>query len=226
MRPYVRFFLPPVVSLLLPNLTPSNPVSFSFIQSINPRVYSSVIRNLLYGAILLNVPLLLLSFALLPSSLILSSTNILSLLASACFPAGSTPWLRYLVVADAAIVLCGGVLCGGVSCCGLLEGLARDGVLPRRIFGKRWQRTGAEWVSVGVYFGLCVCELSVLSKEKEVETAEHELTRFDSFSFSVLRHCWFLAHYDIERLLGQLHVRHADGECFFFSSRRRKGPID
>ncbi|KAL7412945.1 amino acid permease-domain-containing protein [Mrakia frigida] len=128
----------------------------TFIQSINPRVYSSVIRNLLYGAILLNVPLLLLSFALLPSSLILSSTNILSLLASACFPAGSTPWLRYLVVADAAIVLCGGVLCGGVSCCGLLEGLARDGVLPRRIFGKRWQRTGAEWVSVGVYLGLCV----------------------------------------------------------------------
>jgi len=61
------------------------------------------------------------------------------------------------VVADAAIVLCGGVLCGGVSCCGLLEGLARDGVLPRG-FGRKWERTGAEWVSVGVYLGLCVCE--------------------------------------------------------------------
>lgn len=62
------------------------------------------------------------------------------------------------MVADAAIVLCGGVLCGGVSCCGLLEGLARDGVLPKGVFGKRWERTGAEWVSVGVYLGLCVCE--------------------------------------------------------------------
>lgn len=98
----------------------------------------------------------MLCFALIPSETLLSSTNILSLLASACFP-DSKPWLRFLVVADAAVVLCGGVLCGGVSCCGLLEGLVRDGVLPRG-FSRRWERTGAEWVSVATYLVLCLGE--------------------------------------------------------------------
>jgi amino acid transporter len=127
----------------------------SFIEQIKPRAYSSVIRNLLYGALILNVTLLLLIYAILPSSTILTSSNILSLLASSAVP--SSRWLRVLVVVDAAISLMGGVLCGGMSCCGLLEGLARDKVLPAAFLRKLPVTEGA-WVSVMLYLFFCIGE--------------------------------------------------------------------
>ncbi|CED82554.1 Amino acid/polyamine transporter I [Phaffia rhodozyma] len=127
----------------------------TFIEQIKPGVYSKALRNLLYGALLLNVPLLIMLHALVPLPSLLSASNVLALLASISTSGGGGRWLSIFVVVDAVAVLCGGVLCGGVACCALVEELSKDNVLPES-WGRRWERTQANWVGAIMYFGLCL----------------------------------------------------------------------
>ena len=99
----------------------------AYIEVIRPKDYSRVLRNLLWSAMALNVPLMLFVYVHLPSEDILSGANVLSLLAEKV--AGK--WLRILLVIDASLVLAGGVLTGLFTACGLLQTLAQDGVLPQ-----------------------------------------------------------------------------------------------
>ena len=99
----------------------------AYIEAIEPKDYGRVVRNLLWSAMILNVPLMLFVYVHLPNEDILSGANVLSLLAEKV--AGK--WLRILLVIDASLVLSGGVLTGLFTACGLLQTLAQDGVLPK-----------------------------------------------------------------------------------------------
>jgi amino acid transporter len=89
-------------------------------------------------------------YAQLRSEEILSRTNVLSLLAERV--AGK--WLRYLLVVDATLVLCGGILAGIFAGCGLLDSLALDGLLPKAV-NYRLPMTGA--LAVALLFFLVSC---------------------------------------------------------------------
>lgn len=93
----------------------------AYIEDIHPDVFRLVLRNLLVGALVLNGPLMLLVFCLVPNSEILGNGNVLSLLAQ---NAGGQ-WLRILVVVDAVMVLTGGIFTGLFTVCGLVDRLAR-----------------------------------------------------------------------------------------------------
>jgi amino acid transporter len=109
----------------------------TFIEMISIDHYPSVINTLIYSVTLLNAPLMLLVYALLPSSEILSGANVLSLLAEKV----GGGWLRTWLVVDAMLILCGGVATGVYTACGLLKTLAEDGVLPN-VFLRRLPLTG------------------------------------------------------------------------------------
>lgn len=64
---------------------------------------------------------MLLVYAIIPNSEILSGANVLSILAERV----GGRWLRVVTVVDAILVLAGGVLTGLFTVCGLLERLAR-----------------------------------------------------------------------------------------------------
>jgi hypothetical protein len=72
-----------------------------YISQLRSGVYSKVLRNLIYGAILINLPILLLTYAVLPRESIMSGANVLSLVGQ--HSAGT--WLRKIVVVDSAIVV-------------------------------------------------------------------------------------------------------------------------
>lgn len=72
-----------------------------YISSIRPEAYPKVLRNLVIGAIIVNVPILLLTYAVLPRESIMSGANILSLVGERA--AGS--WLRIVIVIDSAVVV-------------------------------------------------------------------------------------------------------------------------
>lgn len=74
----------------------------SYISIIRPDVYPAVLRNLIIGALLVNLSVLVVTYAILPSEQILSGANILSLVGQV---AGGT-WLRKIIVVDSAIVVC------------------------------------------------------------------------------------------------------------------------
>jgi amino acid transporter len=138
----------------------------AYIEMVSIKKYPSVIRNLLFSALLLNAPLMLLVYVHLPSSEIPHGTNILSLLAD--HVAGR--WLRTLLVVDALLVLCGGVLTGLFTACGLLHTLAHDGVLPE-FFLRKLPLTGGPIAASAFFFVACVIlyataafQLSVISQ--------------------------------------------------------------
>jgi amino acid transporter len=111
--------------------------------------------------------MMLLVWALVPYSDIQShNANILSLLAE---HAARAKWLRYLLVADAVLVLCAGVLTGIISSCGAIERLTRDHILPG-FFLRRASWTGAPYLSIVIFaaiglamFGIVRGELTILS---------------------------------------------------------------
>ncbi|KDQ14961.1 hypothetical protein BOTBODRAFT_65898 [Botryobasidium botryosum FD-172 SS1] len=124
----------------------------SYVQAIRPDAYPAVLRNLLISATVLNAPLMLVVFALLPSEVILGGANVLSILASVA--AGSSGrWLRWWVVVDCVLVLGGGVLAGVFTACGLLERLAKDRVIPQT-FLRTMPLTGSAYVSVLAFLAL------------------------------------------------------------------------
>ncbi|KAJ7591514.1 amino acid permease-domain-containing protein [Mycena floridula] len=122
-----------------------------YIEVIAERKYSSVLRNMLVSALLLNAPLMLIVYAQLPEQDILSGSNILSLLAERV--AGK--WLRYLLVVDAGLVLCGGILAGLFTATGLLETLSRGGVIPA-VFHKAVPATGGLAAAAALFLVSCV----------------------------------------------------------------------
>lgn len=71
---------------------------------MRPKTYSSVLRNLITVAAVLNTTLCFLVYALLPAATIASGANVLSVLAQ--HAAGR--WMRIWVVVDAVSVLLGG----------------------------------------------------------------------------------------------------------------------
>lgn len=70
-------------------------------------MYPVVLRNLIIGALLVNLPVLIVTYAVLPTDQILSGANILSLVGQV---AGGT-WLRKIIVVDSAIVVSRRVKC-------------------------------------------------------------------------------------------------------------------
>jgi amino acid transporter len=76
----------------------------AYIESIRPKDYSAVLTYMIVAATLLNVLLIQLLLSNLPFETLTGSHNLLSLLAQQV----SGKWLRYLVVADAMVTLCGG----------------------------------------------------------------------------------------------------------------------
>jgi hypothetical protein len=122
-----------------------------FIEMISIDNYPSVINTLIYSVTLLNAPLMLLVYALLPSSEILGGDNVLSLLAEKV--AGR--WMRTWLVVDAMLILCGGIVTGLFTACGLLKTLAEDGVLPT-VFLRRLPFTGELAVIPPVFLVACI----------------------------------------------------------------------
>ena len=82
-------------------VVPSPVVSRSYISSVRPDAYPKVLRNLIIGALLVNLPVLLLTYAVLPRESIMSGANVLSLVGQRA--AGS--WLRIIIVIDSAVVV-------------------------------------------------------------------------------------------------------------------------
>ena len=71
---------------------------------------------------MLNAPLMLFVYALLPNEVVRNGTNILSILADKVLGR----WFRIILVVDGMLVLGGGVLTGLFTTCGLIDRLARS----------------------------------------------------------------------------------------------------
>ncbi|KAG9036441.1 hypothetical protein FS837_001686 [Tulasnella sp. UAMH 9824] len=113
----------------------------TYIENIKPSSYPRTLDVCIYTVLTLNAPLMLLVYALLPTSDILSGGNILSLLAEQV--AGK--WLRILVVVDCMLVIGGGgVLLGMVAMSSMLQRLAKDRVIPSAFF-RTLPTGGAHW---------------------------------------------------------------------------------
>lgn len=94
-------FLRKVQYLILRDDIALNNIFSRYISVIKPQAYPAVLRNLIIGALIINVSVLVTTYAILPTDQILSGANILSLVGQA---AGGT-WLRKVVVVDSAIVV-------------------------------------------------------------------------------------------------------------------------
>ncbi|KAJ7508836.1 amino acid permease-domain-containing protein [Mycena galericulata] len=121
----------------------------SYIARIKPGHFPLVLRNLHLPAIVLNAGMVLLVLAVVPLSTLLGGADVLSALAQVT--AGQ--WMRRWVVADAIVVLSGGVLIGILGVCELFRKLAHDRIVPH-IFLNALRLTDAPYVSV-LAFGVC-----------------------------------------------------------------------
>ncbi|CAE6464157.1 unnamed protein product [Rhizoctonia solani] len=98
-----------------------------YIQSIKPGSYGQALRNLLIMSLILNVPLVLLVYALLPNEVIMKTDNLLAVLAEVSL---GKP-MRVVIVVDCLLVFSVGIFAGVVTGCNLVEALARERVLPQ-----------------------------------------------------------------------------------------------
>ncbi|CEL61526.1 hypothetical protein RSOLAG1IB_10099 [Rhizoctonia solani AG-1 IB] len=92
-----------------------------YIQSIKPGSYGHALRNLLIMSLVLNVPLVLLVYALLPNEVIMKTDNLLAILAEVSL---GKP-MRVVIVIDCLLVFSVGIFAGVVTGCNLVEALAR-----------------------------------------------------------------------------------------------------
>ncbi|KAJ7122407.1 amino acid permease-domain-containing protein [Mycena epipterygia] len=115
----------------------------SYIARIKPGEFPLVLRNLHLPAIGLNTVMITLVLATLPLTTVLGGADVLSALAEV----SAGKWLRKCVVANAIIVLSGGVLIGILGVCELLKKLAHDGIAPRS-FLNVLRLTDAPYISV------------------------------------------------------------------------------
>lgn len=108
---------------MLTSSAPGFEMTPTYIQHIRPESYDTTVTTGIITVTVLNAPLMLMVYALLPSDTILSGGNVLSLLAEKV--AGK--WLRYLVIIDCVLVVGGGcVLAGLIGITGMLQMLARS----------------------------------------------------------------------------------------------------
>jgi amino acid transporter len=102
--------------------------SANYIEEQKPGVFAKTLRNMWAATSFLNPVLAVLCLAGLPIDILVNqSTYSLAILGD--YVAGK--WLKYLVVVDATMVLCGGVLASYVGVTGLMRRLALDNILPK-----------------------------------------------------------------------------------------------
>ncbi|GJJ13232.1 hypothetical protein Clacol_007483 [Clathrus columnatus] len=121
----------------------------TYVEVIRRDAYPSVLTIALTTTLLLNGPMMLCVYVVLPTEVILQGTNILSILASSV--AGE--WLRILVVIDAVLVLSGGIIDGICSANALLDRLAKDNVFPKWLL-RTLPLTGAQYIAVTICLAL------------------------------------------------------------------------
>ncbi|KAJ7688183.1 AAAP amino acid permease [Mycena rosella] len=115
----------------------------SYIGRIKPGRFPLVLRNLHLPAIVLNTLMVTLALATVPLTTLLGGADVLSAVAEV----SAGRWMRRLVVADAIVVLSGGVLIGILGVCELLKKLAHDRIAPQ-IFLNALRFTDAPYISV------------------------------------------------------------------------------
>ncbi|KAI0065724.1 hypothetical protein BV25DRAFT_1821391 [Artomyces pyxidatus] len=123
----------------------------SYLQHIQPKAYSPILRNLIIIVAVQNTLLCFLLFGNIPFESITSGDNVLSVLADEA--AGY--WLRIIVVVDAISVLLGGVMTGIMASGTLFERLAQDRVLPQ-FFLWTLPYTGSQYISTLCSVGLAL----------------------------------------------------------------------
>ncbi|KAI0029916.1 amino acid permease-domain-containing protein [Vararia minispora EC-137] len=116
----------------------------AYVELMQPKTYSTVLRDLIICATIFNGVLSFIVYAILPAQHVLAGENILSTLAEA---AVGSRWLRLWVVVDAVSVLLGGMLTGVITASQLLDRLAWDCVLPS-IFLREMPVTKSAYVAL------------------------------------------------------------------------------
>jgi len=101
--------------------------SANFVEEQQRGVFRKTLRNMLIGVTFFNPLIALVVLQSMPYAKIVAANNYL--LADAAFSIGGA-WLRYLVAADAFLVLCGAVLTAYVGVSGLLQRMSADGCIP------------------------------------------------------------------------------------------------
>ncbi|KAK4050620.1 hypothetical protein OIV83_003346 [Microbotryomycetes sp. JL201] len=138
-----RIFLGVCVAFLGVTGIESAPDSRSAIQDA---AYPVVIRNLSWLAIMINAPLMLVTFAVLPMDQILNNQSVVRSVAQ--YAAGD--WLRIWTSIDSVLILCSTILTGVVSSNALVTRLAGDNILPH-VFANRVPKTGAPYVASALF---------------------------------------------------------------------------
>ncbi|KAF7354346.1 Aaap amino acid permease [Mycena venus] len=138
----------------------------SYIGRIKPGHYPLVLRNLHLPVIGLDTVMMVLVLATVPLPTLLAGADVLSALAEV----SAGRWMRRWVVADAIVVLCGGVLIGILGVCELLKKLAHDRIVPQA-FLNVLRLTDAPYISVlafmacnVVMYGCAGGSLSIVSQ--------------------------------------------------------------
>ncbi|KAF9159285.1 hypothetical protein DFQ26_006737, partial [Actinomortierella ambigua] len=91
-----------------------------YLEQLKPKTYPKIMTSMWACITVLNGPMAVIVLAIVPMREIRENpANALLVLAR--YASGSSPWLRYLVMVDAAIVLSAGVLTGMVGVLGLFE---------------------------------------------------------------------------------------------------------
>ncbi|KAN0066600.1 hypothetical protein ACQY0O_000694 [Thecaphora frezii] len=124
----------------------------SYVNSVKPGEFAKALRNLHVIVIVMEAVLMLLVLANLPLDVALGGANVLALLGQV---SAKGDWLKICIVVDACLVLCGGIMTGAIAFSGLMEALCDDGVVPR-MFGRTLRKTGAPYVSLGLFLGLSI----------------------------------------------------------------------
>ncbi|KAG0229229.1 hypothetical protein BGW42_001683 [Actinomortierella wolfii] len=131
-----------------------------YLEQLKPKTYPKIMTSMWASITVLNGPMAVLVLAIVPMQEIRENpANALLVLAR--YASGSSPWLRYLVTADAGIVLSAGVLTGMVGVLGLFERMSKDQILPPfLLIRNRW--TGALQYIILFFLVLCITLYSMV----------------------------------------------------------------
>jgi len=126
--------------------------SANYVEEQKPGVYPKTLRNMWLCVAIFNPLISILALGLLPVNTIIDNAN--SVLANMAVEAlHGQKWLSYCVVADAGIVLSGGVLTSYVGVTGLVRNMSGDRCLPQFLLQKNSLRHTNHWIILG-FFGL------------------------------------------------------------------------
>ncbi len=113
---------------------------------------------------MLNPTMSFLSFVVLPTNIVcdeLNSGAILSIMASQIAPLVGGQWLVYFVTVDAIMILCATVLTSFIGVTGLLNNMARDGLLPEAFLRRNVMFDSFHWI-IGFFWAIC-CGLVLIT---------------------------------------------------------------